>query len=269
MVAGVGAVLAMPKSNSTIKADAATPVTGTTYTLVNSTDNLVVGANYALVSNYNSIYCAASSALNFSNRLVIVINVGNNSFSSNANVLNLELGGESGAWTLKTTNNAKEAGQGYLASGPNSSDNSYLFVENHESTSPDIPTCTINFIGDIANIVVEPHETVNVIKFNHYLYENRGAFSCYKSGEYLDVYLYKASKTAKEWADDFMSKTATACADPSLDNRKAVEAVWLETETFYNSLDETNKALVKAATYEHEHLGEAVKRYDTIIKKIR
>lgn len=161
----------------------ATNVWGTDYTLVTSTSDLVAGCKYVIGSANNGSADFMATTSNSNNRKATSANVANNKVTLNDNMLVLELGGTSGAWTLKTTN--YKGTNGYLASAA-SGKNNYCRV------IADVTTATISFSGNAVNITLNPHTERNILRYN----PNNGTplFACYSSGQ-NDIYLYKEENT--------------------------------------------------------------------------
>lgn len=159
------------------------PGWGQNYQLVTSTSDLVAGCNYVIGNGNSGRVKFMSTEDNNNNRKAtadITVSTDGEVTIDNT-VLKLELGGTTGAWTLKTTNYLGT--NGYLASAA-SGNNNYCRVIADETTA------TISFSDNAAVITIQPHTSRNILRYN----PNNGSplFACYSSGQ-SDVYLYKES----------------------------------------------------------------------------
>lgn len=152
---------------------------GTEYVLVTSTEHLEAGANYVIGSSDATSGYFMSTTDNANNRKQTAsISISNDhKITATSEVLVLQLGGSTGAWTFHTVNYAGTAG--YLASA-GSGDKNYCRV------IPDETTGTISFSGNAAVINLNPHTSRKLLRYN----SGSSCFACYSSGQ-DPVYLYK------------------------------------------------------------------------------
>ena len=152
---------------------------GTEYVLVTSTKELEAGANYVIGSSDATSGYFMSITDNATNRkLTGLINISNDhKITATSEVLVLQLGGSTGAWTFHTVNYAGTAG--YLASAASGNKN-YCRVTSDETTG------TISFSGNAAVINLNPHTSRKLLSYN----SSVPCFACYSSGQ-AAVYLYK------------------------------------------------------------------------------
>ena len=163
---------------------AATPSNGTSYELVTSTDGLTVGANYLIATaKTGSTYLASTTSTNNYRPLTSSVTITNNKISfDSSTMLNLELGGSSGAWTLKTTNYGGT--NGYLRTSSSASGSNYLYV-NSSADSGNYDKYQITFDSDAAVIQCNGSNT-RWISFG-----NGDRISSYRNQNQAAIYLFK------------------------------------------------------------------------------
>ena len=156
----------------------------TTYKLVTSTTDLKAGCRYIIGNGTDGSVNFMSTESNSNNRKVTSGEVNESKVSSTGNMLVLELGGTSGAWTLKTTNYLGT--NGYLASASSGSNNHCRVIATET-------TATISFNSNAAVINLNPHTSRTLLRYN----ANNGSpiFACYSSGQ-SSIYLYKEEDAA-------------------------------------------------------------------------
>ena len=107
---------------------------GETYELVTSISDLEAGAKYIVGNSASTSSIFMSTATNTNNRKVTsAITITDNKVTITEDVLILELGGETDAWTFKTTNYIGT--QGFLTSAASGSNNHCKVVATAESCS--------------------------------------------------------------------------------------------------------------------------------------
>lgn len=157
-------------------------VWATDYQLVNSTDDLEVGANYVIGSAASGSGVFMSTAERSNNRGVTSsITITDGKITGTDELLVVELGGESGAWTFLTTN---YTANGYLTSAATGKNNHCKVVTPVEDCS----YFTIAFNDDAATITSTGRNERNILRYNSS--NNPPIFACYTSGQ-NDIYLYK------------------------------------------------------------------------------
>ena len=213
----------------------------TDYTLVTSTSDLVAGCKYVIGNAKDGDANFMATTSNANNRKVTSANVSNSEVTLTNDMLVLELGGVTGAWTLKTTN--YKGTDGYLASAASGSNN-YCRVISSATTA------IISFNADAAVITLNPHTSRNKLSYNY----NSGSplFACYSSGQDA-VYLFKEvkgktlssvevsgnpSKTTYEIGEAFDPKGLVVTgtySDGSTDATLASKATWNITPATFSS----------------------------------
>lgn len=160
-----------------------------TYTKVTSEDQLVAGGVYVIVNEENNV---AMSLQAKNNRKRYGITINNNSFTlADADIANaktdetvyeLELGGETGKWTLYDKIN-----NGYLYAAGASSDN-YLRTQQSVTTKSQA-TISFSTKGDATIKFIDSKTERNTLRYN----SNKGnnLFACYISGKLQPVQLYR------------------------------------------------------------------------------
>ena len=154
---------------------------GETYELVTSISDLEAGAKYIVGNSASTSSIFMSTATNTNNRKVTsAITITDNKVTITEDVLILELGGETGAWTFKTTNYIGT--QGFLTSAASGSNNHCKVVDTAESCS----YFTLAFNDQEATITSTGRNERNILRYN----SSSSLFACYSSGQ-SPVYLYK------------------------------------------------------------------------------
>ena len=160
---------------------------GETYELVTSISDLEAGAKYIVGNSASTSSIFMSTATNANNRKVTsAITITDNKVTITEDVLILELGGETGAWTFKTTNYLGT--QGFLTSAASGKNNHCKVVATAESCS----YFTIAFSDQEATITSTGRNERNILRYNS---TNGGLFACYSSGQ-SPVYLYKLTTSS-------------------------------------------------------------------------
>ncbi len=195
MAIGVGVALGLDKAE-VIKA--ATPDTDTRYALVTSTGDLVAGKNYLIAGGKTGTVDVMATTSNANNRRGTSTTLVDNQIVFDPNdMLNLELGGTSGAWTFLTTN--YDGTGGYLASAASGKNNYCRVIE-------DVTTATVSFGNNSeAVITLAPHDSRNILRYN----ANNGSplFACYSSGQ-SPIYLFKEVEGGAKLVDLTLSGSA-------------------------------------------------------------
>ena len=157
----------------------------TDYQLVNSTADLVAGANYVIgnAASESGLFMAVTENTN-NRKSTAAITITDGKITATDDVLVLELGGETGAWTFLTTN--YEGTDGYLTSAATGKNNYCKVVATAENCS----YFTITFSGDAAVIKSTGRDERNILRFNPNTANNDPLFACYSSGQQA-VYLFK------------------------------------------------------------------------------
>ena len=151
------------------------------YKLITSTAELEAGAKYVIGNALSSSAVFMSNATNTNNRKQTAsITITDSQISATDEVLVLELGGTTGAWTFLTTNYTST--NGYLTSAATGSNNYCKVVAPAESCS----YFTISFTNNAAVITSTGRTERNVLRYN----SSSSIFACYTSGQ-NPVYLYK------------------------------------------------------------------------------
>ena len=151
------------------------------YKLITSTAELEAGAKYVIGNALSSSAVFMSNATNTNNRKQTAsITITDSQISATDEVLVLELGGTTGAWTFLTTNYTST--NGYLTSAATGSNNYCKVVATAESCS----YFTISFTNNAAVITSTGRTERNVLRYN----SSSSIFACYTSGQ-NPVYLYK------------------------------------------------------------------------------
>ena len=159
---------------------------GETYELVTSISDLEAGAKYIVGNSASTSSIFMSTATNTNNRKVTsAITITDNKVTITEDVLILELGGETGAWTFKTTNYLGT--QGFLTSAASGSNNYCKVVATAESCS----YFTIAFNDQEATITSTGRNERNILRYN----SSSSLFACYSSGQ-SPVYLYKLTTSS-------------------------------------------------------------------------
>ena len=159
---------------------------GLTYELVTSISDLETGAKYIVGNSASTSSIFMSTATNANNRKVTsAITITDNKVTITEDVLILELGGETGAWTFKTTNYIGT--QGFLTSAASGSNNHCKVVATAESCS----YFTIAFNDQEATITSTGRNERNILRYN----SSSSLFACYSSGQ-SPVYLYKLTTSS-------------------------------------------------------------------------
>ena len=182
LATGVGTAV-FASNNNVKRADAAGDAT--TYTLINSTDDLEVGKSYIFTNGTTGSVKAMGVASNTNNRKTASVTVSNGTITRGSSVLSVTLGGSEGAWTFATENYAGTAG--YFASAASGSNNN-LKVQSSAGTA------TISFSGDEAVVNIGPHTSRTLIRYN-----SSDLFACYASGQ-NPVYLWKEAGAATSFS---------------------------------------------------------------------
>lgn len=160
---------------------------GETYELVTSISGLEAGAKYIVGNSASISSIFMSTAINTNNRKVTsAITITDNKVTITEDVLILELGGETGAWTFKTTNYLGT--QGFLTSAASGNNNHCKVV----ATAGSCSYFTIAFNDQEATITSTGRNERNILRYNS---SNGGLFACYSSGQ-LPVYLYKLTTSS-------------------------------------------------------------------------
>ena len=183
----------------------ASPGWGQNYQLVTSTDDLVAGCNYVIGNGKSGSVKFMSTVENANNRKItndITVSTDGEVTIDNT-VLKLELGGTTGAWTLKTTNYLGT--NGYLASAASGSNNYCRVIA-------DKTTATISFSDNAVVITIRPHTSRNILRYN----SSSSCFACYSSGQNA-VYLYKESTPSTVAAPTFDPEAGTYYEDKSIE----------------------------------------------------
>lgn len=160
-----------------------------TYTKVTSEDQLVAGGVYVIVNEENNV---AMSLQAKNNRKRYGITINNNSFTlADADIANaktdetvyeLELGGETGKWTLYDKIN-----NGYLYAAGASSDN-YLRTQQSVTTKSQA-TISFSTKGDATIKFIDSKTERNTLRYNSN--KNNNLFACYISGKQQPIQLYR------------------------------------------------------------------------------
>ena len=161
------------------------PFVSKEYALCTSVADLEVGAKYIFTNGISGDVKTMSTESNNNNRKITSVSVDGTShrITSTQQTLVVELGGSEDNWTFETTNYLGT--DGYFASG--TGDN------NHLKIMASAGTAAISFDGNAALVVIGPHDSRNVIKYN----TNNTFFSCYTSNYTTNVgsvYLWKEFK---------------------------------------------------------------------------
>lgn len=152
------------------------------YVLITSVDDLEAGAKY-LIGNGTSDACKfVSTEESANNRRTTSGTVTSNKVEKTEEMMALELGGSTGAWTFKTIDYAGTAG--YL-NATNTTGSNYLQVKAAQDTYSNF---SISFSGNAAVITCTGKSSRNIMRANGDL------ISCYTSGQ-SPVYLYKENST--------------------------------------------------------------------------
>ena len=155
----------------------------TDYELVTSTDDLEAGANYVIGSAASGSGVFMSTTERNNNRGVTSsITISESKITGTSELLVLELGGTSGAWTFLTTNYAGT--DGYLGCGTGNKDNHCKI----NASATDYCKFTISFSSNKAVITSTGRTDRNIMRYNSS--NNPPIFACYSSGQ-NDIYLYK------------------------------------------------------------------------------
>ena len=181
------------------------PGWGQNYQLVTSTDDLVAGCNYVIGNGKSGSVKFMSTVENANNRKItndITVSTDGEVTIDNT-VLKLELGGTTGAWTLKTTNYLGT--NGYLASAASGSNNYCRVIA-------DKTTATISFSDNAVVITIRPHTSRNILRYN----SSSSCFACYSSGQNA-VYLYKESTPSTVAAPTFDPEAGTYDEDQTIE----------------------------------------------------
>ena len=192
LAAGVGVFVGSKTVSESVHAG--TPTNGTSYELVTSTDGLTAGANYIIATaKTGSAYLASTTSTNNYRPLTSSVTITDSKITfDGSTMLNLELGGSSGAWTLKTTNYAGT--NGYLRTSASSSGSNYLYV-NSSADSANYDKYQISFSSDAAVIKCNGSNT-RWISFG-----NGDRISSYRNQNQSAIYLFKeaASTCTHNW----------------------------------------------------------------------
>lgn len=243
---------------------------GVTYELVTSTSKLEAGAKYIVGNSASTSSIFMSTALNTNNRKVTsAITITDNKVTITEDVLILELGGETGAWTFKTTNYTGT--QGFLTSAASGDNNHCKVVATAEGCS----YFTVAFDNQEATITSTGRNERNILRYN----SSNSLFACYSSGQ-SPVYLYKLTtssggdeggteepalssieisgdltdKTYEEGEElDFAGLTVTAKYD---DNSE--EDVTNDVEWSYEPLTAGQPSVTVTATYEELEVSKTI-----------
>ncbi len=183
MAIGVGVALGFKETKVV---NAATPDVDTAYALVNSVEGLEVGKNYIITNGTSGTVSVMKQSAKNNNKDAVEATVVGDQILFTSDMLNLELGGSSGAWTFLTTNYAdgEAASQGYL-NATSSTNKNYLNVV---ATPDNYNKFSISFSSNKAIITCTGKNTRNVLYYNG----TNDLFSCYtQSNDYYPVYLFK------------------------------------------------------------------------------
>ncbi len=194
---------------------------GETYELVTSISDLEAGAKYIVGNSASTSSIFMSTATNTNNRKVTsAITITDNKVTITEDVLILELGGETGAWTFKTTNYLGT--QGFLTSAATGKNNYCKVVATAESCS----YFTIAFSDQEATITSTGRNERNILRYNS---TNGGLFACYSSGQ-SPVYLYKLTTSSGSGSTE---PAASLTANPtSLDFGNVTQNNEVDAKTF-------------------------------------
>ncbi len=184
-----------------------------TYNLVNSQNDLEIGAKYLIASAVDSGNAHFISTQNNNNRSAVSAPVASNIATiTTQQVAEVTLGGTAGSYTLLT-----DDGYLYAAGG---TENNYL--RSRETNSDDNGVWTITISSGVATITAKGDCTRNIMRYN----SSNQIISCYASGQ-QDIYLYKSASayatsiaisgamslttytTASEWDPTGLTVTAT------------------------------------------------------------
>jgi hypothetical protein len=184
------------------------------YGLVTSTDDLVAGAKYLIVSTADGNGYALGLQ-NSNNRASVAVSVNSGmlstipaTVSTDTKPFEITLGGSIGQWTL-----FDEVNNGYLYAGSSSS--------NHLKNKTDQTNWTITFSSNTAVMTSAAQSTRNILRFNSS--NNPPLFSCYSSGQ-ASVYLYKLQEGGAE-------TVSTPTFSPTSGNYLTTQNVTISTET--------------------------------------
>ena len=161
----------------------------TDYQLVTSTDDLEAGANYVIGSaaSGSGIFMATTSNTN-NRRGTSSITITNNKITATNEVLVLQLGGSTGAWTFLTTNYLGT--DGYLAAASNNSNYCQVITDNTAARAQ----FTVSFSGNAVVITAKGGGNRRNMRYN----PNNGSplFACYQNAtDQSPIYLYKEVPT--------------------------------------------------------------------------
>ena len=200
-------------TNSSAQSVTVNEVVTKTYNLVNSANELQIGAQYLIASATDNGNAKFLSSQNNNNRSAVQAPVSNNVATiTTQNAVEVTLGGSAGSYTLLTND-----GYLYAAGG---SENNYLRSRANNADDNGVWTIAIN--SGVATITAKGDSTRNIIRYN----SSNDIFSCYASGQ-SDIYLYKSASayatsisvsgsmslttytTASEWDPTGLTVTAT------------------------------------------------------------
>ena len=165
----------------------------TTYTKVTSASGLEAGANYLIVAHHDDLGVLAMGYQKSNNRHAVVVSENGDAITvtpgtdptSETDVFQLTLGGNTGAWTL-----FDEVKGGYLYAASSSSNNLKT-----QTTLDANGQWSITFNADgTAEVVAQGENERNNMRFNPNTQNNAPLFSCYAETSNIDtrVSFYKA-----------------------------------------------------------------------------
>lgn len=165
----------------------------TTFTKINSVDELVAGENYLIVAHYDDLGVLAMGYQNTNNRKALVVTENDNAISvvpgtdpnDQNSVFQFTLGGSTNAWTF-----FDEVKGGYLYAASSSANNlkTQTVLDANGQWS-------ISFNDDgTAEVIAQGNNERNNMRFNPNTQNNAPLFSCYASSSNINtrVSFYKA-----------------------------------------------------------------------------
>ena len=154
------------------------------YALCTSTSDLEVGARYIFTNGIENTVKTMSTTSSDNNRpqTEVSVNSTTHRITSTEETLVVELGtgSEENTWTFKTINYLGT--NGFFASAASGS-------SNHLKVQKDAGNATITFNGNAAGVVIGPHASRNIVRYN----SGSNLFACYSTGQQA-VYLWKEYK---------------------------------------------------------------------------
>lgn len=172
------------------------------YALVTSIEDLEVGAKYVIGAGTSGTQNFLSTETNTNNRRAVSTTVVNNSITAVSGLMELELGGEEGAWTFKTVNYTSTNG---FLNATDTTKSNYLKVVSSDDQHNKF---SISFKGNEVIITCTGKATKNVLQNNDTI------FACYNADSQSSVYLYKENGSTPIYS--YMPKIVNEKNDISL-----------------------------------------------------